>query len=153
MFAGEFCPPELQNLFDLGYFKGSKEMVPTGWQEVDEDKTYPTLASRNPQLQQATEEDFEMTNGHNGSEISDEDDNLDGTQNAYSTKTRMNDESSEDELSRPATTSRVSLDPILMMFVCSIPQPVFFLFRSMSSDWRLGSPRTISKSRSKRSSS
>ncbi len=44
---GSFVSSELQNLFEMKYFPGT-EMVPTGWSALDENKNYPTLASRLP---------------------------------------------------------------------------------------------------------
>lgn len=85
-------------MFELRYFTGAKELVPCGWQSNDEDKQFPLLSSRNPQLQQAIPDavnDYDMTNGQ-GSEGSDEDDAL---SNNTISNTRMTEESSdEDEL-------------------------------------------------------
>lgn len=85
-------------MFTLSYFTGVKELVPNGWHTVDEDKTYPALSSRNPQLQQSIDDDsgndFDMTNGRTASDSSIEDDDL-GTEFP---NTRMVDESSDDEL-------------------------------------------------------
>jgi hypothetical protein len=96
-------------MFSLGYFKTLKEFIPTGWTELGEDKEYPTLTSRSPQPHQPPAEDFgtdfEMANDRTESESSNDDEQP--RQNAFGTTTRMNDESSEDELSRP-TRTRVS---------------------------------------------
>jgi hypothetical protein len=127
MQPGSFLDPGFQNLFDLGYFQGVKELVPTGWGQVDDEKTYPTLASRNPQLQQTIEDEssteYDMANGQTGSESSNEDDPF--HRDAFSSTTRMNEESSdEDELagSGPVINSRVSLSPSHPPFsVSSIP--------------------------------
>jgi ubiquitin carboxyl-terminal hydrolase 4/11/15 len=103
---------QLQNMFELGFFSGSKEMIPSGWNVVDEDKTYPKVSSRNPQVYQRIDEDsgngFE--DGRAGSESSE--DGLypsNGNNNAFSTTTRMVDETSdEDEDVIPAVVPRVS---------------------------------------------
>lgn len=110
MERGSFLLPDMQNLFDLGYFQGTKETVPTGWQQVDDDKTFPTLASRNPQLQQqTTEEDYEMESGQNGSESGNEDNPFhQSDREAFSSTTHMNEDSSEEEPSNPP--ERVSLN-------------------------------------------
>lgn len=101
--AGSYLEPNLQNMFSLGYFKTNKEFIPTGWTELGDDKEYPTLASRSPQLQQTPVEDsgtdFEMANGRTESESSNEDDHR--SQATFGTTTRMNEESSEDELAKP----------------------------------------------------
>ena len=94
----------MQNLFDLHYFIGMKELVPTGWQAVDEDRTYSTLSSRNLQPHSDGDEesanDFEMTNGPAGSESSDEDDDDSSPGLGNSTRT-VEESSEEDELTHP----------------------------------------------------
>ena len=46
---GHFITPEVRNLFEMKYFSGS-EMIPTGWTALqDENKSYPTVASRMPE--------------------------------------------------------------------------------------------------------
>ena len=46
---GAFITPAVRNMFEMRYFSGS-EMVPTGWSALqDENKNYPTIASRIPQ--------------------------------------------------------------------------------------------------------
>lgn len=66
-------PPALQNLFELCYFS-TKEPVPTGWNIVDDDKAYPTLASRNPPEPEWNDEESsygsEARNSRAGSEDS-----------------------------------------------------------------------------------
>lgn len=104
-----YLAPDLQNMFSLGYFKDSKNEFPTGWVEVTEDKTYPSLASRSPippALPDDSGTDLEMTNRRTDSESSN-DERVDN----FAPATRMNEESSEDELSQPQTRSRVSLYP------------------------------------------
>ena len=97
-------------MFDIGFFAGSKEMIPSGWNVVDEDKTYPPISTRNPQVYQPVEEDsgngFE--DGRAGSESS-EDGRYpsNGTSNGCSEPTRMVDESS-DEDAIPPVIPRVS---------------------------------------------
>jgi ubiquitin carboxyl-terminal hydrolase 4/11/15 len=99
-------------MFELGYFSGIKEMVPSGWNAVDEDKTYPALASRNPQVRQPR--DLDLENGYDqdsrdGSETSQDNDNFHDS--AFSSTTRMvEEESDDDELAGPAP--RVSPSPV-----------------------------------------
>lgn len=112
---GSFLSPGLQNAFNIGYFAGSKEMVPTGWHTVDEDKTYPYLSSRNPQLAQSHDTSsmsgYEASNGRAGSEGSE--DNF----HAGAANTRMNDESSDEDeeipaIAKPRVSQPYSLDSI-----------------------------------------
>lgn len=99
--------PRVQNMFQLCYFSSGSTEVPNGWNVVDEDKTYPLLSSRNPQLHRGVSDqmgyDHDMTNGRAASESSTDEDNL----SAPNVLTRMNDASSdEDELAPEA--ARVS---------------------------------------------
>lgn len=108
-------------MFDIKYYTNPRELVPVGWQTVDEDKEFPLLSSRGPQEQQAEEilEESSANGVDNGSEseVSDEDDDLD-----LGTNTRMNDESSEDELALP----RVSLwsESVMGVKVLTLMQPL-----------------------------
>lgn len=107
-------------MFDIGYFAGSKEMIPSGWNVVDEDKTYPSISSRNPQVYQPIDEDsgngFE--DGRAGSESSEE--GLypsTSTSNGFSSTTRMVEETSdEDEDVIPAVVPRVSQHFLQLLF-------------------------------------
>jgi ubiquitin carboxyl-terminal hydrolase 4/11/15 len=99
-------------MFDIGYFAGSKEMIPSGWNVVDEDKNYPSISTRNPQVYQPVEEDpgngFE--DGRAGSESSEDGLYSNGTSNGFSSTTRMVEETSdEDDDVIPAVAPRVSL--------------------------------------------
>lgn len=97
-------------MFSLGHFSANKEMIPSGWACVDEDKNYPPLDDRVPKSKsspQSNSEEFELESSRAHSETSNEDDTF--RSDAQSNQTRMNEESSdEDELARPQPT-RVSL--------------------------------------------
>jgi hypothetical protein len=157
---GTYLKGELQNLFDLGYFHGAKELVPSGWGEIDEDKSYPTLASRSPQLHHTMEDEssneYDMASARAGSESSNDAD-LDH-QHAFASTTRMNEESDEDELAADPVNNnqRVSLIPCAIF--CSILPASFHIapFHENPrrySDRRLGSScptcKICRKSRSK----
>ena len=48
---GEFITPEVRNLFEMRYFTSTTEVIPTGWKQITDDiKDYPTLRSRQPDL-------------------------------------------------------------------------------------------------------
>lgn len=103
--------PSFQNIFELGYFSGAKEMIPTGWSSVDDDKVYPSLSSRAPQTPEPLDEDpsnpFENDNGRSDSESSDE--GFRDNDFAKPPNTRMTEESSdEDEDPISVPVSRVS---------------------------------------------
>jgi ubiquitin carboxyl-terminal hydrolase 4/11/15 len=93
-------------MFTLNYF-ATKEMIPTGWNTIDEDKTYPALASRAPEPQIRDSSLDSYDDGRSGS-TSDADDDS-GQQNGILGQTRMNEESSdEDDVAAAPTVPRVS---------------------------------------------
>lgn len=110
-----YLDPGFQNLFELSYFTSAKELVPVGWGSVDEDKDYPKLSSRDPQVLHSMQEDdqpqddYAMPNGRTQSEASSDVEEDDAPQLVG--PTRMNEESSdEDEPAAPAPNiSRVRI--------------------------------------------
>ena len=131
-------------MFELCYFTSVKEMIPSGWNVVDEDKTYATLSSRNPQLQQPVDDEssngYELANG-GGSSSSSENGTYHDT--ADSCNTRMVDESSDDD-EPVAAVSKVS--PIFKFTTPPKPPPrpfpcseFPFSIVARSPDRRLGS--------------
>jgi ubiquitin carboxyl-terminal hydrolase 4/11/15 len=106
MQPGAFIDGQFQNMFELCYFS-TNEFVPAGWQAVDEDKSFPRISSRNPQLHQVDEpeDDHDMTNGRAASESSNEDDRF--HPETFSSTTRMNEESSDEDELAAAPVSRV----------------------------------------------
>jgi ubiquitin carboxyl-terminal hydrolase 4/11/15 len=106
-------------MFSLNYFSTPKEMIPTGWNSIDEDKAYPTLASRAPEPQMRDSSLDSYDDGRSGS-TSDADDDS-SRQNGFSGQTRMNEESSEeDEAASAPTVARVSFH-IPLVLQPSIP--------------------------------
>lgn len=103
--------PVLQNIFDIGYFTGPVGTFPTGWSDVSEDQTYPSITSRLPRAQQ--DEDAESGNEfgstRTGSESSVEDD--EPQSNEISNMTGMAEESSDEDAILPPhrRVSRISL--------------------------------------------
>ncbi|GJC86757.1 putative ubiquitin carboxyl-terminal hydrolase 12 [Colletotrichum liriopes] len=90
----EYLQPELQNLFDLGYFAETNDSgLPTGWHSVDDNKTFRPLSSRAPE----TEQDSNSQDSTNGADS--ERDSVSESQSPQSVEeqTRMADESEEDE--------------------------------------------------------
>ncbi|KAL9064844.1 MAG: hypothetical protein Q9157_007685 [Trypethelium eluteriae] len=45
---GTFIPVHLQTLFDMKYFRSGSDLVPTGWNSLNDNKDYPTVFSRIP---------------------------------------------------------------------------------------------------------
>jgi ubiquitin carboxyl-terminal hydrolase 4/11/15 len=111
-----FLEPELQNLFSLCYYQSPKNLIPLGWNEIDEDKTYPTLASRQPEGS-----DDGSNHEFAASESGNEEDSSQGNA-AFSESTRMNEESdSEDELATSFVRPQVSIYDYSSTFhFCSI---------------------------------
>jgi hypothetical protein len=102
-----YLDPGFQNLFELSYFTSAKELVPVGWGSVDEDKDYPKLSSRDPQVLHSMQEDghaqddYAMLNGRTQSEGTSDAEEDDAPQ--LVAPTRMTEESSdEDEPAAPA---------------------------------------------------
>ncbi|KAK0127462.1 CSN-associated deubiquitinating enzyme Ubp12 [Cadophora gregata f. sp. sojae] len=87
MTLGSHLEPSLQNLFKLSYFSNGKEMIPTGWSTVDDEKTYPSLSSRIQRQDSDSIDDSDAAGSPTGSESS----------NGINVPTRMNDESSEED--------------------------------------------------------
>lgn len=104
-------------MFQIGYFSDKKEMIPSGWNVIDEDKVYPLISSRNPQARQPLEDEssngYEPANGNDDSDFYSDRDN--SYNNSFQPSTRMNEESSEeDEDAAPPPIHRVSL-PVLLL--------------------------------------
>ncbi|KAH0596359.1 hypothetical protein MHUMG1_06221 [Metarhizium humberi] len=101
-----FLNPELQNLFDLCYFKNDTDgPVPTGWSNVDNTRTLPRLADRIPEPRvkdgDASSPGSSNSTGSGNEESGDEDEAT-----PESTQTRMIEESSEEDAHQAAKGSR-----------------------------------------------
>ncbi|KFX89047.1 hypothetical protein O988_08786 [Pseudogymnoascus sp. VKM F-3808] len=102
----QFLPAEYNNLFELSYFASKKDVVPTGWGVVDEEKIYPRLSTRIPVVQEAVEVDEEQSNGFasNNLQGSDGESSEDDIGNIPQlAPTRMNEESSDEDDLAPNT--------------------------------------------------
>lgn len=87
--------PEFQNMFEIGYCKGTKEIIPSGWNIIDEDKIYPSISSRLCQPSQTIDgeviENEDSDSRITSSETSDEDSaNFSGASN-------LNEDSESDD--------------------------------------------------------
>ncbi|KFY73598.1 hypothetical protein V499_06329 [Pseudogymnoascus sp. VKM F-103] len=144
----QFLPSEYNNLFELSYFSSKKEVVPTGWGVVDEEKLYPRLSSRIPVVQDAVEVDDEASDGFasNNPQRSDgessEDDIGDIPQLA---PTRMNEESSDDDDLAP-NTRVLPVRPIAQHAVYKVGQMKAFR-RGIRTYSRKGNKRTPQRAR------
>ncbi|KAK1595294.1 ubiquitin carboxyl-terminal hydrolase [Colletotrichum navitas] len=90
----EFLQPQLQSLFDLGYFAETNDSgLPTGWHSVDDNKSFRPLSSRAPEAEQ----DPNSPDSTNAADS--EHDSVSDEQSPRSVEeqTRMADESEEDE--------------------------------------------------------
>lgn len=102
-----FLSPELQNLFDLCYFKNDSDgPVPTGWSSVDNTRTLPKLADRIPESNvkdgdAPSPDSSNSASAGSGNEESGEEEDT----TPESSQTRMNEESSEED-AQPATKVR-----------------------------------------------
>lgn len=97
---GEFLDPELQGLFELSYFASQTDgPVPTGWANVDHNRTLPRLADRIPEPP-SKEEDEPSPESWNSTASGNEDSSNEDESpqpDAESAPTRMMDESSEED--------------------------------------------------------
>ncbi|CAG8979537.1 hypothetical protein HYALB_00004990 [Hymenoscyphus albidus] len=98
MSPGEYLNPQLQNMFVLNYITSPNTLICSGFNNIKDDNSYPTLASRIPLSQQNPVDGLDGSDGSSTrarSESSNEDNSV-----AFSNQTRMNEESSgsEDEL-------------------------------------------------------
>lgn len=96
-----FLDPELQNLFELSYFEARDEVVPTGWQSIDNNRELPKLSDR---IVEATAEDEDedengeaSPDGSSNTASGNEDSSNENISRAEQSFTRMVDESSEEE--------------------------------------------------------
>lgn len=97
---GEFLDPELQGLFELSYFASQADgPVPTGWANVENNKTLPKLADRIPEPPTREEEDQPSPESWNSTASGNEESsNEDDSPQQESSQTRMMDESSEEDV-------------------------------------------------------
>ena len=98
---GEFLIPEVRNLFEMKYFSGT-EMIPTGWSALqEENKNYPSIASRVPQqILQPQRSGLDMQRGRipsSGSSVSSDEDADDMLPQFNSSSSRDADISSSDD--------------------------------------------------------
>lgn len=82
-------------MFEIGYCKGTKEIIPSGWNIIDEDKIYPSISSRLCQPSQTIDgeviENEDSDSRITSSETSDEDSaNFSGASN-------LNEDSESDD--------------------------------------------------------
>ncbi|KAL6827139.1 UCH domain-containing protein [Trichoderma sp. SZMC 28015] len=97
---GEFLEPELQTLFEFSYFAATADgPVPTGWSNVDNNRTLPKLADRIPEPPIKEDEDQASPESWNSTASGNEESsNEDESPQQESVQTRMADESDEEDL-------------------------------------------------------
>lgn len=106
-----FLNPELQNLFELCYFKNDSDgPVPTGWSSVDNTRTLPKLADRIPESS-AKEDDAPSPESSNSAGSGNDESGEEDEVTPDSSQTRMMEESSEEDV-QPAAKVR-SIFPTL----------------------------------------
>nr|XP_036577490.1 ubiquitin carboxyl-terminal hydrolase [Colletotrichum truncatum]KAF6784488.1 ubiquitin carboxyl-terminal hydrolase [Colletotrichum truncatum] len=94
--AKAYLPPQLQNLFELSYFpENGDSPLPTGWNSVDDNKNFRTLASRAPET--VTEQDSNSPDSTNSADSEHESASEEQSPQSVEEQTRMAEESEEDE--------------------------------------------------------
>lgn len=96
-----FLTGSLQNMFNVGYFSTAKEMIPTGWNVIDDDKAYPNINTRAPQQQINDDEASTDVQSANGQAQSESDEDESSSMNGVTTETRMMEESSDEDAAPP----------------------------------------------------
>ncbi|KAF8861355.1 UCH-domain-containing protein [Acephala macrosclerotiorum] len=108
---GSFLTPSLQNMFEVGYFSGAKEMIPTGWNVVDDDKAYPNINTRAPQPQVSNDDEtgseHRSSSGRAQSDTSEDE----AYSNGASVSTRMVEESSDEDAAPPPIAKSLPVRP------------------------------------------
>ncbi|KAM3443169.1 hypothetical protein NHJ13734_002055 [Beauveria thailandica] len=112
MDASTRLSPSLQNLFELKYFASPSDgAIPTGWQSTDNNRTLPSLADRIPQTSDKEESTTPESSNADGSENDNDDENENEEEKDASSheeeearegsiRTRMAEESSEEDVPR-----------------------------------------------------
>ncbi|KAI1078420.1 UCH-domain-containing protein [Whalleya microplaca] len=100
----KFLPPELQNLFDIGFYSESNSWMPTGMNGISDDKSYPKLSTRAPVESPSSEDQFD--NATNGTASNDDTSSDEASRQSTDIPiTRMNEES-DDEDNNPVVKVR-----------------------------------------------
>lgn len=107
-----FLSGEMQNLFEISYFTDKQGRLPLHWDDKLGDPTFKKISERNPQVHQMNSDDasygFDLVDGSAGSVSSKSSrDSSDDINNFEMPPTRMNEESSEDDLN-PTSPPKVS---------------------------------------------
>ncbi|KAL9083772.1 MAG: hypothetical protein Q9165_008382 [Trypethelium subeluteriae] len=78
---GTFIPGHLQTLFDMKYFRSGSDLVPTGWNSLNDNKDYPTVFSRVPKrpLRRSSVQSNRSTRSNNSSATSTTSSDIDNT--------------------------------------------------------------------------
>ncbi|KAI8248309.1 putative zinc protease mug138 [Colletotrichum sp. SAR 10_98] len=94
--SSAYLPPQLQNLFELGFFNENGDSpLPTGWNSVDDNKNFRTLASRAPET--TPEADSNSPGSSHTADSEHESVSEEQSPQSVEEQTRMADESEEDE--------------------------------------------------------
>ncbi|PKS12947.1 hypothetical protein jhhlp_000288, partial [Lomentospora prolificans] len=97
----QFLDPRLQNLFEMSYFsdgRNSDGVMATGWNAVEDNKTYPKLSTRLPEPDTPVDDDTQSTGEWTNGNASDNESGSEESSVNAPTQTRMAEESSEDEV-------------------------------------------------------
>ncbi|KAM0434466.1 hypothetical protein ACHAPT_003562 [Fusarium lateritium] len=99
-----FLDPELQNLFDLSYFVDPQADggVPTGWSQVDPHRHLPKLTDRIPEPVVDDEDAASAEADSSTASGNDDESTNDESHKVETSQTRMVDDSSEEEVQKPA---------------------------------------------------
>ncbi|KAA8572048.1 hypothetical protein EYC84_001974 [Monilinia fructicola] len=111
-----FLSGEMQNLFEISYFTDKQGRLPLHWDDKLGDPTFKKISERNPQVHQMNSDDasygFDLVDGSAGSVSSKSSrDSSDDINNFEMPPTRMNEESSEDDLNPTSPPKALPVRP------------------------------------------
>ena len=98
----EFLDASFQNLFELSFFHEQGSLIPSGWSGVQDGSLLPKLESRKPAPSTPTDQDMASPATWGNGTASEEDSSVEeASHTSATTVTRMNDESSEEDVEFP----------------------------------------------------
>ncbi|QSZ33484.1 hypothetical protein DSL72_005052, partial [Monilinia vaccinii-corymbosi] len=114
----EFLSGELQNLFEISYFTDKQGRLPLHWDDKLADPTFKKISERNPQVQQLNGDDtsygYDAVGSRAASVSSKSSRESNEDINNYDTApTRMNEESSDDQLNQTSPRKALAVRPAL----------------------------------------
>ncbi|KAI5465828.1 hypothetical protein BGZ63DRAFT_420363 [Mariannaea sp. PMI_226] len=102
--SDEFLDPQLQNLFEMSYFTDASTGggVPTGWSSIDNHRALPKLTDRIPEPEEVDDDTTSPESSNSTASGNEDDSTNDESSKPSESQTRMLEESSDEDVTRPA---------------------------------------------------